>query len=75
MGAEANQGLPSLSENDIVTRRLHRRSFLSTFGVGSAIALTAAVVAGCGGHHDGTCRTVRADADPRDPVQTICDND
>jgi hypothetical protein len=71
----AEPGLPSLSESDIVTRRLHRRSFLSTFGVGSAIALTAAIVSGCGHTHDGTCRTKRVDADPRDAVETVCDND
>jgi hypothetical protein len=75
MGAGADRALPSLSESDIVTRRLHRRAFLSTFGIGTAIALTAAVVTGCGHGHDGTCRTTHVDADPRDPVATLCDQD
>jgi hypothetical protein len=76
MGAEtpAGQGGRSLSEKDIVTKRLHRRTFLSAFGIGSALALTAVVVGGCGGRDDDTCRTV-VDSDPFDGTRTICDND
>lgn len=58
--------LPSLSDDQIVTARVDRRSFLAKVGLGSAVMATALLVPACGGSDD-------CDLDPTDNCST--DND
>lgn len=61
-----DSGLPTLSDEDIKTKGLDRRSFLTRVGLGSAAVATAALAPACGGSDD-------CDLDPTDPCSTDSD--
>lgn len=66
MNDEKKPNLPTLSDEEIVSATLDRRSFLTKVGVGSAAVVTAVFAPGCGKSDD-------CDGDPTDPCST--DND
>jgi len=58
--------LPTLTDEDIKTAGLDRRSFLTKVGLGSAAVASAALAPSCGGSDD-------CDLDPTDPCSTDSD--
>ncbi len=67
--------LPSLTDDQIISGSVNRRSFLTAVGLGSGGLLVAVMGSSCGGSDD--CDTDGVDFDPTDSaaVGDPCDND